>query len=168
MRSPDPDYEEKRQYADERLQEARADSDVTLLYLDECGYEEASSLDRGYKAKGTGQPTAAASQTPGQQMRIAACLNATTGAVHARRVEKTERSVPIDLYQEVARRYSGARAIYVVQVNGPTHYHADIIGQLEPQKWPRPFEVPIPKDAVVNVKRFRFPDAARRRRDGPI
>ena len=34
MRSPDPDYEEKRQYADERLQEARTDPDVTLLYLD--------------------------------------------------------------------------------------------------------------------------------------
>jgi transposase len=32
MRSPDPDYEEKRQYADERLQEARTDPDVTLLY----------------------------------------------------------------------------------------------------------------------------------------
>ncbi|MCS4150688.1 hypothetical protein GGP95_001191 [Salinibacter ruber] len=33
MRSPDPDYEEKRQYAAERLEEARTDSDVTLLYL---------------------------------------------------------------------------------------------------------------------------------------
>ncbi|MCS3631324.1 hypothetical protein GGP55_001929 [Salinibacter ruber] len=33
MRSPDPDYEEKRRYATERLEEARTDSDVTLLYL---------------------------------------------------------------------------------------------------------------------------------------
>ncbi len=40
MRSPDPDYEEKRQYAAERLEEARTDPDVTLLYLDECGYEK--------------------------------------------------------------------------------------------------------------------------------
>ena len=32
MRSPDPDYEEKRQYAADRLEEARTDPDVTLLY----------------------------------------------------------------------------------------------------------------------------------------
>jgi len=30
MRSPDPDYEEKRQYADDRLQDAQAEPDVTL------------------------------------------------------------------------------------------------------------------------------------------
>ncbi|MCS3657915.1 hypothetical protein GGQ11_002716 [Salinibacter ruber] len=89
MRSPDPDYEEKRQYAAERLEEARTDSDVTLLYLDECGYEKIPSLDRGYEAKGEKQPTAAPSQSSNQQMRVAACLNATTGTVHARRAKET-------------------------------------------------------------------------------
>ncbi|MCS4149324.1 hypothetical protein GGP52_003036 [Salinibacter ruber] len=114
MRSPDPDYEEKRQYAAERLQEARTDSDVTLLYLDECGYEKIPSLDRGYEAKGEKQPTAAPSQSSNQQMRVAACLNATAGTVHARRAKETGRSVLIDLYREVADCYSDARAIYVV------------------------------------------------------
>ncbi|MCS3634919.1 hypothetical protein GGP57_002252 [Salinibacter ruber] len=142
MRSPDPDYEEKRQYAAERLQEARTDPDVTLLYLDECGYEKIPSLDRGYEAKGEKQPTAAPSQSSNQQMRVAACLNATTGTVHARRAEETGRQVLLDLYREVVDCYSGARVIYVVQDNWPVHYHADIIGQLEPQQWPWPFKVP--------------------------
>ena len=57
MRSPDPDYEdpdyeEDPQYATDRLEEARSEPDVTLLYLDECGYEKIPSLDRGYEAKG--------------------------------------------------------------------------------------------------------------------
>jgi hypothetical protein len=132
MRSPDPDYEEKRQYAAERLQEARTDSDVTLLYLDECGYEKIPSLDRGYEAKGEKQPTAAPSQSSNQQMRVAACLNATTGTVHARRAEETGRQVLLDLYREVVDCYSEAQVIYVVQDNWPVHYHADIIGKLEP------------------------------------
>lgn len=75
-------------------------------------------------------------------MRVAACLNATTGTVHARRAEETGRSVLIDLYREVAEYYSEARVIYMVQDNWPTHYHADIIGKLEPQQWPWPFKVP--------------------------
>ncbi len=114
MRSPDPDYEEKRQYAAERLEEARTDPDVALLYLDECGCEKIPSLDRGYEAKGEKQPTAAPSQSSNQQMRVAACLNATTGTVHARRAKETGRSVLIDLYQEVADCYPEARIIYVV------------------------------------------------------
>lgn len=142
MRSPDPDYEERRQYAAGRLEEARTDPDVTLLYLDECGYEKIPSLDRGYEETGEKQPTAAPSQSSNRQMRIAACLCATTGAVHARRAEETGRSVLIDLYREVADCYSESRVIYVVQDNWPVHYHADIIGQLEPQKWPWPFKVP--------------------------
>jgi hypothetical protein len=114
MQSPDPDYDERRQYAAERLVEARTDSDVTLLYLDECGYETIPSLDRGYETKGEKQPTAAPSQSSPQQMRVAACLNATTGTVHARHAEETGRSVLIGLYREVADCYSEARVIYVV------------------------------------------------------
>jgi hypothetical protein len=75
-------------------------------------------------------------------MRVAACLNATTGTVHARRAGETGRSVLIDLYREVADCYSEARVIYVVQDNWPVHYHADIIGELETQQWPWPFKVP--------------------------
>ena len=75
-------------------------------------------------------------------MRVAGCLNATTGAVHARRAEETGRSVLIDLYREVADCYSEAQVIYMVQDNWPVHYHPDIIGKLEPQTWPWPFKVP--------------------------
>jgi len=108
MRSPapdyeDPDYEEKHQYATDRLEEARSEPDVTLLYLDECGYEKIPSLDRGYEAKGENQPTAARSQSSNQQMRVAACLNATrtarrNGAVHAHRGEETGRPVLIGTF----------------------------------------------------------------------
>ncbi len=52
MRSPDPDYEEKRQYAAERLEEARTDPDVTLLYLDECGYEKVPTLNPRLRGEG--------------------------------------------------------------------------------------------------------------------
>ena len=103
MRSPDPDYEEEPQYATDRLEEARSEPDVTLLYLDECGYEKIPSLDRGYEAKGENQPTAAPSQSSGQQMRVAACLNAArttqrNGAVHVRRAEEAGRSVLIGTF----------------------------------------------------------------------
>ncbi len=47
-------------------------------------------------------------------MRVAACLNATTGTVHARRAEETGRQVLLDLYREVADCYSEARVIYMV------------------------------------------------------
>ena len=69
---------------------------------------------QGYEAKGEKQPTAAPSQSSNQQMRVAACLNATTGTVHARRAEETGRQVLLDLYREVADCYSEARVIYMV------------------------------------------------------
>ena len=47
-------------------------------------------------------------------MRVAACLNATTGTVHARRAKETGRQVLLDLYREVADCYSEARVIYMV------------------------------------------------------
>ncbi|MBB4091013.1 transposase [Salinibacter ruber] len=75
-------------------------------------------------------------------MRVAACLNATTGTVHARRAEETGRQVLLDLYREVVDCYSEAQVIYIVQDNWPVHYHAGIIGKLEPQQWPWPFKVP--------------------------
>ena len=69
---------------------------------------------QGYEAKGEKQPTAAPSQSSNQQMRVAACLNATTGTVHARQAKETGRQVLLDLYREVADCYSEARVIYMV------------------------------------------------------
>ena len=87
---------------------------MTLLYLDESGYEKIPSLDRGYEAQGEQQPTASPSQSSNQQPRVAACLYANTGTVHAPRAEDTGRQVLPDPSPEVVDGYTGARATYVM------------------------------------------------------
>jgi hypothetical protein len=140
--SPDPDYQAKRRYVQERLHEARSEPSVELLYLDECGYERQPTIDRDYEATGSRQPTVPSGTPLQQQMRIVATLNALDGSVCACRTRRINRSVLVDLYETVADRYAEAERIYVVQDNWPTHFHADVIGQLEPQVWP--FEMTVP------------------------
>ena len=50
-------------------------------------------------------------------------------------------------YRQVRAAYPDVETIYRVhyrvQDNGPVHFHADLIGQLEAQRWPWPLNVPL-------------------------
>lgn len=61
---------------------------------------------------------------------------------HLRQGPKIDANQLTRLYQQVAKAYPEVETIYLVQDNWPVHFYAEVIGQLQPQKWPWPFNVP--------------------------
>ena len=149
--SPDPDYQEKRDYIQDILDQVREDPEQhVLLYQDECGYYRKPSLSKDYEAKGKSiQPRAHLAHAPDKkhritEHRITGCLNAVDGRVHFRQAESISTDELIQFYRQVATAYPEAETIYVVQDNWPVHFHADLIGQLEKQEWPWSFGGSVP------------------------
>lgn len=144
--SPDPDYQEKRDYIQKRLDQVRQKPERrVLLYQDECGYYRKPSLASAYEAEGKShQPRAHLAHALEKEHRIAGGLNAVDGRVHFRQAESISTDELIGFYRQVAQAYPEAETIYVVQDNWPVHFHAELIGQLEKQKWPWSFEDSVP------------------------
>lgn len=144
--SPDPDYQEKRDYIQKTLDQVRDEPErQVLLYQDECGYYRKPSLAKNYEAKGKSlQPRAHLAHASKKEYRIAGCINAVDGRVHFRQAESISTDELIQFYGQVAEDYPEAETIYVVQDNWPVHFHADLIGHLEKQEWPWSFDDSVP------------------------
>ena len=154
--SPDPDYQEKRNYIQGKLERTRQEPErYAFLYQDECGYYRKPSLAKGYEAKGAGrQPRARLGHAERTRHRVAAGLNALSGRVCYRQAEAFSADELASFYQQIRAAYPEVETIYLVQDNWPVHFHADLIGQLEAQKWPWPFNVPehwpdLPEEPVA-------------------
>ena len=88
------------------------------------------------------QPRARLGHASGKQHRIAGCLNALTGQVHFRQGEAFSTDQLLAFYRQLPAAYPEAETIYLVQDNWPVHFHEDVIGSLQKQQWPWPFNVP--------------------------
>lgn len=144
VHSPDPDYHEKRSYiADKRQEAARAGQETIFLYQDECTYYRQPTLAKGYEAQGSGvQPRAYLGHSGEATSRITGALDAHTGNVVYSQADKMGTDGLIRFYRKVCRAYSEADRVYLVQDNWPVHFHADLIGKLQKQRWPWPMRVP--------------------------
>jgi len=134
--SPDPDYQEKRDYIQGQLERTRQEPEryaflyqdecfvpgrvlctrTSALYQDECGYYRKPSLAKGYEVKGASQqPRARLGHAERTRHRVVGCLDALTGQVQFRQGPKIDTNQLTRLYQQVAKAYPEVETIYLVQ-----------------------------------------------------
>lgn len=136
VHSPDPDYEAKRAYIDERLQEARQSDDQVLLYQDECTYYRQPTVAQGYEAERQSlAPHADLGHHGSRCHRITGALNPFSGRVIFSQQRKMGTDGLLAFYRQVCAAYPETSTIYLVQDNWPVHFHADVIGTLKKQTW---------------------------------
>lgn len=119
--SPDPDYPAKADYAEQCLNEARADpAHVVLLYQDEAAYYRQPTLAQDYEAEGARhQPRARRSHQSNTKRRIAACLDAVSGRVFYQGRSKAGVVVLNGLYRDVAEATTRPSASTWCKTTGP-------------------------------------------------
>lgn len=143
VHSPDPDYEQKRAYIADCLDQVRRQPDrFVLLYLDECTYYRQPSLAQAYEARGPDQMQANWGRFEQTGHRIIGALNALDARVHYQQHRTITRADVLAFYQDLAQAYAQAETIFVVLDNWPVHFHAEIYGHLAQQQWPWPLKQP--------------------------
>ncbi len=113
---------------------------VTRL-LDELTAYRRPTLARAYAPMGrdaltghTDQPLAERSHRSSTATRVAATLGVISGQVLWRQGSRMGLRELVGLYQDVRAASPDAERIWVVQDNWPLHWHADLLGALQPQQ----------------------------------
>lgn len=129
LHSPDPHYEQKRDYAQRCVDEARqADPRAVALYLDEMSYYRQPTLGRDWSARGAAhQPLARYSYHQNSRRRVVAALDVVTGAVLSEQGLKIGVKQLSAFYQRLRGHYPKAQTIYVIQDNWFVHFHPQVI-----------------------------------------
>src|SRR5260370_34243836 len=143
IHSPDPLYQQKREYIQQLDQRVRLRlGEEVLLYQDECCDERQPRVAAAYAP--SGDPLLAEPSHRGDELtRLAGVLNAHTGAVHAYACHREmNRYHLVEFYQQVREAYPEAKRIWLVQDNHAFHFHPDVLVALEPQECPFPFKRP--------------------------
>jgi hypothetical protein len=160
--SPDEQFEAKRAFIDgvcmrSSADESEADPEKSpkqgtedrLFYLDELTYELHPTIENEWSLAGE-QPTARRGTCGQREGRLLAAMDAESGQLFYRQKQSVNRTDLTDLYREMAsccETNGNAQRLWVVQDNAPFHFHADVLGELEAQVWPRAhpeFEYPLP------------------------
>jgi hypothetical protein len=160
--SPDEQFEAKRAFIDgvrtrsgadesEESPEKRPEQSTEdrLFYLDELTYELHPTIEKEWSLAGD-QPTAERGTCGQREGRLLSAMDTESGRLFYRQKRSVGRTDLVDLYREMVEtceEESEPARLWVVQDNAPFHFHADVLGELEPQVWPRAhpaFEYPIP------------------------
>lgn len=131
VHSPAPAYETKLAAITAAQLFAQADpAKVVLLYEDEVTYTRRPTGAAGLAPMGSTLPKASLGYGSTTRRRIAGCLNALTGRLHAWQRAHFDRRTLCRFYHSVAAAYPAAETIYIVHDNWPVHHHPDLIGGL--------------------------------------
>jgi hypothetical protein len=151
--SPDPDFDAKLTYLDQRTQAAVEDPSSRLLYLDEMKYYRLPQQGRAWSQRAQ-QPTVTRKSEPyvKDKRQVLGAVDAQDGRLFYTHRENMPRDQFVELYDSICKAYPDAQNIVVVQDNLPLHFHVDILEQLQPQSYPwgfyRPDSWPDPSDAA--------------------
>ena len=158
VHSPDPLYQQKREYITQVAQRVReSGGKEVLLYQDECSYDHQPLVTSTYAR--CSEPQLAEQSFRGHELtRLAGVLNAQTGTVLACAYPRElNRYRLIEFYRQVCEAYPEVQRIWMVQDNNPLHFHPDVLVGLEPQACPFPFTHPKTwptKPCSLAVKRY--------------
>jgi hypothetical protein len=143
LHSPDPHYEAKLTWIQERFQQARtAPQRYVFLYLDELTFYRQPTLASAYAAAGSSHPLAYRSHHSNTCARVVAAMNALTGQVTYHQGSRINLPTLRQFYYELRAAYPQAETLYVTQDNWPVHFHPDITVVLAPQTFPWPPNLP--------------------------
>ena len=132
VHSPDAAYDAKQAYGQACLALARAEPQrYVLLYEDELTYYRRPTVARAYAAQATDAPRAVQGWGSNRRGRIAALLNAVTGAVLFEHRARCGRAALIALFRQALTAYPQAERIFIVLDNWPVHFHPDVLAALQ-------------------------------------
>lgn len=132
VHSPDPDYDHKLHViAQIRAQVQAHPARSVLLYEDEFTYYRRPTVAQAYAPAGSDAPRAVQGWGSNTRRRIAALLDATTGAVLFEHRSRCGREALIALFAQAQRAYPNAERIFIVLDNWSVHFHADVLAALQ-------------------------------------
>ena len=141
IHSPDPDYAAKLELVSAARHTATDDpAHHVLLYLDEMTLYRQPTIAQAWAA-GREQPLARRSTRSDTPTRLLGALDAITGRLHSRRLDKITLPVLLQFLQALVAAYPG-RTLTVVLDNWPVHFHPDLLVALMPQGSPFPRYLP--------------------------
>jgi len=142
--SPDPQYKTKVAKLKRCLHEAAGNpKETTLLFLDEMGYTRWPDPAPTWAAAPPADPPQADRQRSNNGLwRVIGGLNAWTGKVTYLDNYIVGRAKVIEMYDRIAKTYSRAKRIYVVQDNWSIHTHPDVLTALEAHPQIKPIGLP--------------------------
>ncbi len=143
VHSPDPHYQEKRDYIRDLTAEAMASAGkYVILFEDELTYYRQPTVARAYEQRGHSQALARRSHRANTPTRVAAVLNSLTGQVNYWQGAKFGLREMVRFYKAVRAAYEEAERIWIILDNWPVHFHPDVLVALQPQVSPWPYYLP--------------------------
>jgi transposase len=129
VHSPDPHYLEKRDFAQQCVERARASYPrIVTLYLDEVTYYRQPSLSSDWSLCGAcEQPLARFSYAKNTKARVVAALDVVSGQVIFEQGAKIGVKQLARFYPRVREHYPAAEVIYVIQDNWPIHFYPQVM-----------------------------------------
>jgi len=135
VHSPDPEYDQKMAILQTIRELVAAEPQrFVLVYEDELTYYRRPTVAQGYAVQGSDEPLARQGLRANLSQRIAASLDAMTGALFAWQRKHFDRWTLIRYYQALEARYLDAECIFVAQDNWPVHFHPDVLAALAGSK----------------------------------
>ena len=132
VHSPDAEYDRKQAYIAQIAAQVQADpARFVLLYEDEFTYYRRPHVAQGYAQRGSDAPRAFQGWGSNTRRRIAALLNAFTGAVLFEHRSRCGREALIALFRQAQQTYPEAERIFIVLDNWSVHFHPDVLAALE-------------------------------------
>jgi transposase len=160
LRSPDPDYVAKLQEIQQIIQCSAEDPQhIVVIYLDELTFYRQPSLAQAYERLGKAQPLAKLGHRSNLSSRIVAGIDIWQGKVLYLQRSKISLATLRLFYEQLAKTFPDAKAIYVIQDNWPVHFHPDVLAILMQQecKWPLHTPRNWPDKARKNIQALNLP-----------
>ena len=128
VHSPDPDYLQKRDFAQQCVEAARREYPrIITLYMDEVTYYRQPSLASDWCRRGASeQPLARFSYAKNTRGRVVATLDVVTGQVIFAQGAKIGLQQLARFYRTLREHYPQAQVIHVIQDNWPIHFYPQV------------------------------------------
>lgn len=132
VHSPDPDYDSKQAYIRQLAALVQAEpARYVLLYADEFTYYRRPTVAQGYAVRASDAPRAVQGWGSNTRRRIAALLDAMTGAVLFEHRSRCGRAALIALFRQAQTAYPEAERIFIVLDNWSVHFHPDVLAAVQ-------------------------------------
>lgn len=123
LRSPDPNFFEKKKIIEEAVKEMRENEDIVVIYEDEVSFYRQPTQSWIWYWMGRKQPKMKGSRKSNTMFRVIGGLDMRTGSVQYDICSKVRAGRFAKFLKTIADKYLNYRKVYIVMDNWPVHFH---------------------------------------------